>query len=158
MGTTSRVDQRDLGLRAAKDRVTGRGGRRVGYVFAIVINAAMIYVANNLLRWDLIPVLTDDFDRVLPAINLSLAVTIVVNVLRFAYDAPWFTRVTEIISLAFSIAAALRLYRIFPLDFDQHSVVWESLIRLVLIVAIVGSAIAIVVQLVRLVTAPDDRS
>ncbi|MGI9597712.1 MAG: hypothetical protein ACR2QK_16230 [Acidimicrobiales bacterium] len=141
-----------LVIRANHRQPETRRSRRAGYVVAIVINAVLLYVANNLLSWDLLPFLTDDFDRVLPAVNLSLAVTIAVNGLRIIYDAPWFTRSSEIVSMLFSIAASVRLFNVFPFDFDDYSSVWEPFVRVLILIAIIGSAIGVIVQLFKLLT------
>lgn len=157
MGLPEDVHHHGLVLRTRNRKPPTSRSRQAGYVAAIVVNGLIAYAANNLLDWDIVPFLTTDFERVLPAINLSLGITIAVNFLRLAYDAPWFTRITEVISLTFSLAASLRVFRVFPFDFDGRPAVFEPLFRLMLIVAIVGSAIAIIAQLAKLVIAkPED--
>lgn len=118
---------------------------------AIIINGIMAFVANNLLAWDFPSFLTEDFERVLPAVNLSLAVTVAVNVLRIIYDARWFARVTEVVSLSFNIAATLRLLDVFPFEFDAGQDGWETMARLLLIFVVVGSVVAIVTQFGKLI-------
>lgn len=124
----------------------------MGYVVAIVVNIAIAYVANNIEDWDIAPFLTDDFGRVLPMVNLSLGVAIAVNALRIIHDGRRFLALSEILTLAFSLAATVRVWSVFPFDFDDYSDLWEPLARFVLVVAMVGPAIAMVVQLTRLVT------
>ena len=60
--------------------------RRSGYVIAIAVNVVMLYVVNNLLAWDILPFLTDDFGRVLWLIDISLLATIMVNLIYVEYD------------------------------------------------------------------------
>ena len=46
--------------------------KRVGYLVAVIVNALMLFVVNNLYDWDLFAFLTKDFDRVVPIISISL--------------------------------------------------------------------------------------
>lgn len=124
--------------------------RQTGYVIAVVVNAVIAYIANNIESWDLAPFLTDDFGRVLPTINVSLGVTIAVNVLRIMHDGRRFMALTEILSLTFGLAATARLFSVFPFDFEGYAGLWEPLVRFLLIVAIAGSVISIIVQLTKL--------
>lgn len=124
---------------------------RVGYVIAIVINAALLVVVNNLLAWGWISWLTDDFEEVLPLLNVSLTATILVNLVYLAYDAEWFKSLCELGLLSISLAVTIRLYRVFPFDFSAYDVDWAVLVRIVLIIAMVGVGIAMIVQVVKLV-------
>ncbi len=133
-------------------------GERTGYVIAIVANAIMLYIANNVLAWDVLPFLTDDFTRVLPLLNVSLAAAMLVNAVYIGYDARWFKSSSQIVLLAISLAVTVRLYRVFPFDFAAAGFDWELLLRFVLMVAMFGIGVGIVVELGRLIfgTAQDD--
>lgn len=48
------------------------------------------------------------------------------------------------------LAAALRMLQVFPFDYSAYAFNWAAVTRLVLVVAVFGSAVAIVVELVRL--------
>jgi hypothetical protein len=128
-----------------------RTGRRIGYVIAAAINVALLYFVNNLLNWDLSPFLTDDFERVIPLINVSLVATIVVNVIYLFFDRRWFKSLTQIGLAGIAMAATVRLYRVFPFDFSAYDFAWATLARAVLIIAMVGMAIAIVAETVKLI-------
>ena len=124
--------------------------RRFGYVVAILVNVALLIAANNLLAWDIFPFLTDDFDRVLPIITVSLAAGIAVNLIYLAYDAGWFKALTQIGLLVISLAATIRLYQVFPFDFSAYEFGWETLAKWVLILAMVGVGIGMITELVKL--------
>ena len=51
------------------------------------------------------------------------------------------------------IAATVRIYQVFPFDFSAYEFPWETLTRAILIIAIVGAAISIIVETVRLAVA-----
>lgn len=117
---------------------------------AIVVNAALAYVANNILAWDLLPFLTDDFNRVLPAVNATLAVTIAVNLARLFYDPKWFVTATDLVSTAVGLVATIRMYRVFPFDFESSEIPWDLGVRAILVIAMVGSVIGLAVGAFRL--------
>jgi hypothetical protein len=129
---------------SAKKR-SSRGERIVGYIVAIIVNAAMWYVAQNVLRWDW-PFITVSFARVLPALRLSLTVSIIGNVIFMVFDARWFKAIVEAVMNAVAIYAAYTLFRVFPFEFRTSFFDWA--VKLALIGGMVGLAIATVVGLV----------
>lgn len=125
-------------------------GKRFGYAIAAAINGALVFVVHNLLAWDVAPFLTNDFERVVPIITVSLVATVVVNVIYVGYDRGWFKSLSQIGLLGISIAATVRMYEVFPFDFSAYEFDWATLARVVMIIAIVGAGIAIIVELVKL--------
>lgn len=126
-------------------------GQRAGYVVAVAVNAVMLYIVNNLLAWDVLPFLTEDFARVLPLLNVSLVVTIIANALFVVYDARWFRSSGQIVLLAISMAVTVRLYRVFPFDFTPYAIDWGMLGRFALLIAMFGIGVGIIVELGRLI-------
>jgi hypothetical protein len=134
-----------------------RSGRRVGYIIAIVINVVLLYVVNNLLAWGL-PFLTDDFSEVVPLISLSLLVSVAANTLYLFVDTPVVKSATQIAVNSVSIVATVAVLRVFPFDFSDYAFDWAIVARILLIVAIVGTGIAIVVDVAKLATGTAGRS
>lgn len=124
---------------------------RVGHAFGVILALVGLWVANNLLAWDVLPFLTDDFDRVLPLINLSLAVNLATSVLRFLHPKVWLVAVTELLTLVAGLPAMVRMWRVFPFHIRGHRIPWEFGIRVLLVVAIVGSILAFLVGVARVV-------
>lgn len=155
-------------MRTAKDRepvlepeaTSGRAPpsaeRRVGYGAAIIVNAILLFVARNLLDWDVLPFLTDEYNRVLPAITLTLVVTIAVNVLRLGYSPRWFVIVTDAVATIFGLYASVRMFQVFPFDFSSYDLRWDLLVRALLIIAIGGSLIALLVAPLKLLSSGED--
>lgn len=141
---------------AAVDRSThprhSAAGTRAGAVAAMVANGVLLYVAENILAWDLLSFLTDDYNRVLPAIRLTLLVTIGLSLMQFIYPARWFTTVTDAVSTGFGLYAAVRLFQIFPFEFDDAGPRWDLVMRAVLIIAIAGSLITLIVAPLKLIS------
>jgi hypothetical protein len=131
--------------KAAKSRT----GRRLGYAISILINVFFLWVVNNLVEWD-ISWITDDFSKVVWIFNLSLGATIAANVLYLFFDPPWFKSLGQIVTVAISVAVAVRLWQVFPVSFTGDFP-WTGLFRVALVVGIVGGSIGIVVELVKLI-------
>lgn len=126
--------------------------RRAGYTAAIVANAVILFIAHNLLAWDILPFLTEDFERVLPLITLSVVANIIANVIFIAADPQWMRSLLDAVVSAVSLAATVRLLTVFPFDFPPDSV-WDTAVTVLLVLVIVGTAIAVVVNLVKGVVA-----
>jgi hypothetical protein len=138
------------------------GGRRnlsarphAGYLAAIVVNGALLLVVDNLMAWELLPFLTDDYDRVLPAVRLALMVAMSVNFLRLWYAPPWFVTLTDMVSTAFGLVAAVWVFRVFPFEFTSPGVRWDLVMRAGLIAVIAGALIALIVAPLRLLSSLD---
>jgi hypothetical protein len=130
---------------------TTRASDRSGYVAAIIVNAALIYLLSNLLEWNLLPFLTNDFVTVRGLIRLSLIVAIVFNAVFLTFDVPWFRSTGRIVMSGLSLVVSVALYRTFPFDFSPYSFDWSTIVKVLVAIAIGGSAIAIIAELVKLV-------
>jgi hypothetical protein len=119
--------------------------RRAGYVIAAAINAALLWFIHVWPGWDAVPFLTTDFDTVLWLIDLSLVVTIAVNLLYLVRDPRRPTAAGAVVTTAIGLAAAVRMLQVFPFDFGDSDV-WPVVFRVLLWVAIVGAGIGIIVN------------
>ena len=127
---------------------------RMEYVAAIVVNIIIMVVVNNLLRWNFPPFLTDDFNRLLWLINLSLGATIAVNLAFIFYARKWFKALCRLSLSAIALVLCTRFLQIFPFDFSMYeSTMWTGLARVMIIIAIVMVGISIVVDLVKFIQA-----
>jgi len=129
------------------------GTRRFGYVVAIAVNAAMLYVAHNVLAWDVLPWLTAEWEEVLPIVSFSLMVSILVNLIYVAYDAPWFKSLTQAFMAGIALAATIQIFRVFPFDFSAYEFNWAFVARAVLVLALVGITLGMITEVVRFIRA-----
>jgi hypothetical protein len=123
--------------------------RRAGYVIAFAINAALLYVINIQPGWQALPFLTDSTSEVLGLVNISLAAGLAVNVAYFAHDARWVKALGDLITAGIGLAVAIRVWQVFPFEF-HGSFDWALPVRILLVVTMAGTGIAIVVQMVTL--------
>ncbi len=123
------------------------GARRVGYCLAIGFSAAFLFILNGWPGWQEIPFLTSETSQVLWLVNLSLAAGIAANVVYLAYDPPWVKSLGDLVTTGIGLAAAIRIWQVFPFALSSG---WSTAVRVLLIVAIAGSCIALVVQIVSL--------
>jgi hypothetical protein len=71
----------------------------------------------------------------------------VANLLYMLHDARWLTCTGGIVTTGVGIAVLLQVWQVFPFRFDGSSFDWSLLVRFALIVAILGSAVAVIVQM-----------
>jgi hypothetical protein len=101
--------------------------------------------------WESVPFLTSDTTEVLGLVNASLFAGIVANLAYLVDDAPWLVALGGVVTTGIGLAALIRIIQVFPVDFSDWDFDGTALVRVLLILAIVGSAIGIVVQLTALV-------
>ena len=135
----------------AKKRAS-RSTRRFGYLVALSANLVLLYVANNLLAWDVLPWLTDDFEHVLPILNVSLLASMVVYLVYVWFDPGWFKSLTQVGLSVISLMVAVRLFRVFPFDFSPYESGWETFTRFVLVIVMIGITIGIIAESAKFIT------
>ena len=127
------------------------GAARVGYVLTIVINGILIYVVQNLVEWEWLPFLTEEFNDVVPVIVWSMVATIVVSTVYLFTSARGVRILGEFILAGFGFWATLQLYLVWPFDFSMYpNVEWDFIARLVLGLAVFGTGVALLANFVRL--------
>ena len=123
------------------------GTRRTGYCFGIVFSTALLVVLNGWPGWQAIPFLTSATSQVLWLVNLSLAAGIAANLVYLAHDPPWLKSLGDLATTGIGLAAAIQIWQVFPFALSSG---WSTAARALLIVAIAGSCVALVVQIVSL--------
>jgi hypothetical protein len=109
--------------------------KKSDYVFSVIANLVLLYIANNLLNWN-ISFVTSTFTQVLWAINLSIVVSIIVNILLIIYDSAWFRHSMKALMNIFALLAAYIFYVVFPLSFSQTNTVLAVKILIILLMVI----------------------
>ncbi len=132
----------------------GRGARRIGYVIAAAANGVALWLAHRLPDWEWPRFLTRDFEELLPILTVSFVAGILAN-LVYAWRDDWPVKpLGEMLTTAIGFAVAVRTFRVFPFDFAQYDTDWSWLARLVVVIAILGTAVGVVVQMVKLASGP----
>jgi hypothetical protein len=134
--------------------ISRRTGRRIGYFAAILVNLAIYGFINVWPGWDSFDVVTVEAADVVPIVNVSIAVTILANLVYVVYDGYRTKALGETITSVVTLLASLVVLSVFPFDFSGYALPWAFVARIVLLAAVVGSGIAIIVNLVRLVRGP----
>ena len=129
------------------------GTRRFGYVVAVLVNIVLLFVVNNLLAWGVPGFLTEDFNTVLPIVNVSLVASAIVNVVYLVNDDRWFKSLSQAGLAAISLVVAIRTLTVFPFDFARYDFDWALVTRTILVFVIVALSIAIVAEALRGISA-----
>ena len=128
-------------------------GRRAGYAVAIAVNLVLLYLINVAPGWQAVPFLTESTTEVLLLVNLSMASGVVANAVYSAFDPPWVRALGDAVTTTIGLASLVRIWQVFPFDFDTTTVPWDLVARWVIGVGMFGCAVAIIVALVRFVRA-----
>ncbi|MEZ5237473.1 MAG: hypothetical protein R2716_00395 [Microthrixaceae bacterium] len=136
----------------------GPGSRRAGYVVAIAVNAVMLWVVHRLLDWGWPRFLTADFEELVPIISFSLVASILVNAVYVIWDRGAVRPAGDLLTAVIGVVVTVRTYQVFPFDFSTYSRDWTTLARIVVILGIVGTSIAVLVNGIRLLRALGERT
>jgi hypothetical protein len=105
-------------VQATPERDAGRrpsaAVRRSGYLIAILVNGAILYVVNVWPSWHAVPFLTSAKTAVLPWINASIIVGMVANAIYLFVDPRWLRAAGDVVTTAVGLAAMLQLWAVFP--------------------------------------------
>ncbi|WP_400998303.1 hypothetical protein [Agromyces sp. GXQ0307] len=101
----------------------------------------------------MLPFLTGETIEVLPWINASLATGVVVNLVNVVFDRAWSKALGDLLTTSVGLLATIRLWAVFPFDFGASTFPWELVVRTLLALGIVGSAIGIIAAIVAFVRA-----
>ena len=126
-------------------------GRRVGYALAILVNVVLLLLVNVWPTWRVFPFLTEDMLDVLGLVNLGLIAGAIVNLFNLVFDLRWMRTAGDLITSVIAVITLVRFWDVFPFAFPDSGFDWELLTRVVLGVAIGGTVIAVIVQVVILV-------
>lgn len=127
------------------------GARHFGYVVGALVNVALLYLANIWPGWEAVPFLTAETLLVMGLVNASIVSNIVANAVYLVSDPPWLQALGSMVTTTIGLLAIVRIWQVFPFAFGTSSVDWTLVVRVMLIVSIVGSVIAIIVAFVKLV-------
>lgn len=125
--------------------------RRFGYLVAIGVNVVLLLLVHGDPGWRALPFLTEQTTLVLPWVTAQLGTAIAVNLVWLLADPRWLRALGEVLTAATGLVATLRVLEVFPFDLDGSG--WVTVVRVVLWVGVVGSAIGVVANLVRFVRA-----
>lgn len=105
---------------------------------------------NQFLDWGWPPFLTEEFDDLLPILDVSLVAGAFLNLVWIATDPPWVRHTGQIGLNVISLIVTVRTWQIFPFDFSDYTSVWETVARVALVVGIVGLVIATISEVAAL--------
>jgi|WetSurMetagenome_2_1015567.scaffolds.fasta_scaffold434175_1 uncharacterized membrane protein len=118
------------------------------YIAAIIFSLLFLYIVNNLLNWN-ISFISESFNQVLWAINLSILVTIIGNILLIIYHSSWFIHSIKAIINFFSLIATYIFYSVYPLIISQSYI--NVALKIILILIIIGTVISIIYHIFRII-------
>ncbi len=129
------------GTRRPQRPLPRRNGSLAGHVVAEVFWVAVLIALNVVPGWHAIPFLAPSFGSVLWLINLCLVARIVAHLFYLADGAGRFRPVGDYLIALLDLIVAAEILLAFPFDFGPDGATWETTARLVLLAAVVISAL-----------------
>jgi hypothetical protein len=121
-----------------------------GYLVSAAINGVLLWAVNRLPVWNPFFLLQEKYGEVLWALNMMFIVQIALNVVLVFFHPLFFHYLANTIASLVSIVAFSMLLQVFPVDFSARVGPWaNTLFRVVVIIALAGSAIGGAVSFVR---------
>ncbi|KUL25613.1 hypothetical protein [Actinoplanes awajinensis] len=136
---------------ATEHRRPSVAARRFGYGIAATINVVLLYVVNVRPGWDAIPFLTPDTSTIIPLVNASLIVGLIVDAAQSVRDPAWLVALGGLATTSIGLAVLTRTWQVFPFDFGDTSFNWALLTRVGLAACLAGALIGLIAQAVTLV-------
>jgi hypothetical protein len=128
-------------------------GGFIASVVGTLVAMVLFNIALPLRGWTM-GVILPSWADVLWAMNISFAAQVLGNLVLAAYRPAWFYELMQTLFAATGLLATIVFYIVFPLDFAPLTGDWLNiLVKVVLIVGIGGSAIALIIHLVRFIAA-----
>ncbi|MGY1616181.1 hypothetical protein ACI797_05495 [Geodermatophilus sp. SYSU D00691] len=129
-------------------RPPSTAARRANAVAGVLANAVLLVLVHVWPGWDVVPFLTDDMALVLPFVDAALVAGIVVALVQLVRPEGWLAPAGTLVTTAFGLVATVRVLQVFPFDLSTG---WETVVRIVLWIGIVGAVIGLLAALVSLV-------
>lgn len=127
--------------------------RMSDYIAAVIFDIIFLVVVNKIPGWN-ISFITEAFPDILWAVNTSMAVSLAGNLILIFFHPRFLHHLFNAVFAIFGILATSVILSVFPFDFSVVVGDWLNiLVRIILIVGIVGSAIAVVVHIVKTIGA-----
>jgi hypothetical protein len=130
--------------------------RKIGYLFAIAFMILFIYILRHLRQWG-VDFLTEDFEKLLFYIELSIKVSIAAQVMFVIYDNSWFKHIIQGLTNVFGALSLIMTYVIYPFSFQNHQV--DKWVKIGLLVVFIITVITIIVEIFKgirlLITDPE---
>lgn len=125
------------------------------FIVAIIANIIILYIVNNLLYWNL-SFIAPSFQDILWIFNISIAATIIGNIIFLIYHPSWFRSIIRIILNILGFMVAYYLYTVFPFTFSNNLVTLslEFALIVVMVVMIIVTIVEMVKFILRIIRSP----
>ncbi|WP_344368795.1 hypothetical protein [Agromyces tropicus] len=151
---TVTADSQEIGQPTPRRRrAASPAARRLGSAIGVVVGMLLLLFVNVWPGWQVLPFLTAETVDVLPWINVSLATGVVVNLIEFIFDRAWLKALGDFVTTSVGLAVTIRVWQVYPFDFGDSTFPWDIVVRTLLMLAIVGSAVGILAAVVAFVRA-----
>ncbi|MFA5926601.1 MAG: hypothetical protein WCT32_02070 [Patescibacteria group bacterium] len=129
------------------DEIGKRIEKPAEYIFTIIASIILLWIYGRLEGW--LPFVTDSFSATLTLFYISSIATIVANIIFLLIDSSTLRAALKALLNIWSIVVMISTCYIFPFDFSAYSFNWTLLVRILIILGIVGTAIGTFTELAK---------
>lgn len=124
----------------------GPVARRAGHVLGALVNVGLVVLLLGWPGWQVVPFLTDGFRGVVWLLAVSLLLSAVAELVYAVVDRPRVKAAGDVLTLAVSLLVTVLLWQAFPFDLPDGP--WETVVRVLLVLTVVGTVIGMIVAVV----------
>lgn len=141
----------DTNIKPSQAKRIPKKYRILGHLLLVIIFALIMYVFNNMIRWEA-QVVTTDWSKVLSILNISLGLTILAHLFFIFYDPKKLQSAVQIIIDVVGLAVLYRMFTVYPFKFELFfEQAWlNSGFKIILPFLIAATLIGIITRLVKL--------
>jgi hypothetical protein len=131
-----------------KEELSISGG--ITEAIAAIIFGIVFYILLNR-YYPLVPFLTENFQLVLPLLNISIFVSIIINATRIFITHRLYKALGELVITGFFVLVAAQLWIFFPIDTQWfgNEESWNLIFRILLIVPPLLAVLATTIELIK---------
>lgn len=130
--------------RIEKEWSSTNRGKNVEYVANIIVNIFLLSIFSQLPKW--IPFINDSFSAMLPLFYISFSLAIIANAIFIIFSPVPFVALIRMVLNMVSFVVSVSLFYIYPFDLSMYPEIWNSMLRVILIISIIGTVIATIVE------------
>lgn len=126
--------------------------RRVGYAFGIAFGFLFLWIIGNIDDWGW-KFITAEWSQVEGIVRTSIIIDLIAYGIFLISDGKVLYYLGKLISNAFSFYVGIRMFQVFPFDFNELFSGWgwlNTVLPILIILGLVGLGIALVVRTVKL--------
>lgn len=152
-GIGQEIERAVTGNKANKEK-KGKSpfARRVGYAFGLLFSLLFLWIVTNVDTWSL-NWITEEWSQIESILRLSVTIDLIVYAVFLIGDARLIYYLGKLLTNIFGIYVSIRMFQVFPFDFNELAGGWgwlNSVFPVLIILGIIALIVSLIIRTVRL--------